>query len=175
MSTAPLIVAIRQKLPTDRLSVTHRFVVGGCEGYITVGLFPDGRPGEIFIHVAKEGSTLSGFMESFAIMTSMALQYGVPLEVICEKFSHVAFEPDGWSQHTEIGYASSLVDYLFRWMAFRFLGKKSAKVAPVLKKEDVKQLIGTQDGPACQGCGSIMTRNGTCYGCRNCGSTSGCS
>jgi ribonucleoside-diphosphate reductase alpha chain len=111
----------RRKLPDERRAITHKFSVGGHEGYLTVGLYDDGMPGEIFITMAKEGSTVSGLMDSFATAVSLALQYGVPLKVLCDKFSHTRFEPSGWSSKREIGYAKSLMDYIFRWLALKFL------------------------------------------------------
>ena len=95
--------------------------MGQHEGYLTVGLYEDGQPGEIFITMAKEGSTVSGLMDSFATAVSLALQYGVPLKVLCDKFSHTRFEPSGWTPNPEIRYAKSVMDYIFRWMAFKFL------------------------------------------------------
>jgi ribonucleoside-diphosphate reductase alpha chain len=113
----------RRKLADERHAFTHKFSVGGHEGYLTVGLYDDGQPGEIFITMAKEGSTVSGLMDSFATAISLALQYGVPLKVLCDKFSHTRFEPSGWSTNPEIGYAKSLMDYIFRWLALKFLPK----------------------------------------------------
>src|SRR5437764_1114397 len=113
--------AIRHKLPDERHSFTHKFEVGGHEGYITVGMYDDGSPGEIFIRMAKEGSTVSGLMDSFATAVSLALQHGVPLKVLCEKFAHTRFEPSGWSKTPEIGFAKSIMDYIFRWLHLRFL------------------------------------------------------
>src|SRR3989441_168127 len=113
--------AVRHKLPEERMSVTHKFNIGGHEGYITVGLYPDGSPGEIFITMAKEGSTVSGLMDSFALAVSIALQHGVPLKLFCEKFAHTRFEPSGWSGNPDIGYAKSIMDYIFRWLQMRFL------------------------------------------------------
>ena len=110
--------AVRHHLPSERMSVTHKFNIGAHEGYITVGLYPDGQPGEIFVIMAKEGSTLAGLMDSFAISISLALQHGVPLKLFCERFSHTRFEPSGWTEH---GYAQSIMDYLFRWLKFRFI------------------------------------------------------
>jgi len=109
-------LAVRRRLPDERHSLTHHFSVGGQEGYVTVGLYEDGLPGEMFIRMAKEGSTVSGLMDSFATAVSLALQYGVPLQVLCDKFSHTRFEPSGWSGNPKIGYAKSLMDYLFRWL-----------------------------------------------------------
>ena len=113
--------AVRHKLKEERMSVTHKFNIGGHEGYIIVGLYPDGEPGEIFIKMAKEGSTVSGLMDSFALAVSIALQHGVPLKLFCEKFAHTRFEPSGWSSNTDIGFAKSIMDYIFRWLQLRFL------------------------------------------------------
>ncbi len=113
--------AMRHRLPDERLSITHKFSVGGHEGYLTVGLYKDGMPGELFITMAKEGSTVSGLMDSFACATSLALQHGVPLKLMCEKFAHTRFEPSGWSHNQDIGYAKSIMDYIFRWLQLRFL------------------------------------------------------
>jgi ribonucleoside-diphosphate reductase alpha chain len=113
--------AVRHRLPAERASITHKFGIAGHEGYITVGLYPSGAPGEIFIRMAKEGSTISGLMDSFATAISMSLQHGVPLKVLVEKFAHTRFEPSGWTGNEQIGYAKSIMDYLFRWMQLRFL------------------------------------------------------
>jgi len=113
--------ASRHRLPGERASVTHKFAIAGHEGYITVGLYPNGYPGEIFIRMAKEGSTVSGLMDSFATAISLSLQHGVPLRVLCEKFAHTRFEPSGWTGNSEIGYAKSIMDYIFRWIQIRFL------------------------------------------------------
>jgi ribonucleoside-diphosphate reductase alpha chain len=113
--------AVRHRLPAERASITHKFGIAGHEGYITVGLYPNGAPGEIFIRMAKEGSTISGLMDSFATAVSLSLQHGVPLKVLCEKFAHTRFEPSGWTGNEQIGYAKSIMDYLFRWMQLRFL------------------------------------------------------
>src|SRR5208283_2942934 len=113
--------AVRRHLPDERRALTHHFSIAGQEGYLTVGVYEDGLPGEIFITMAKQGSTISGLMDSFATAVSLALQYGVPLQVLCAKFSHTRFEPSGWSGNPKIGYAKSLTDYLFRWLELRFL------------------------------------------------------
>jgi len=113
--------AIRHRLDDERMSITHKFNVGGHEGYITVGLYQDGSPGELFITMAKEGSTVSGLMDSFACAVSLALQHGVPLKLLCEKFAHTRFEPSGWTNNTDIGFAKSIMDYIFRWLQLRFL------------------------------------------------------
>jgi ribonucleoside-diphosphate reductase alpha chain len=243
--------AVRHRLPDERASVTHKFAIAGHEGYITVGLYPTGQPGELFIKMAKEGSTISGLMDSFATSISIALQHGVPLKVLCEKFAHTRFEPSGWTGNQQIGYAKSLMDYIFRWLHLRFLegeqlalfaGLAPQQAAPLpespsldpetdggsLSQNHLAQLAeevarrlhqvsgptsasGTDDAvggialeahvseagaegrglfhatdamsemfemgdaPSCSVCGAIMTRNGSCYRCMECGSTSGCS
>src|SRR5689334_4606223 len=116
---------VRRKLPDERRAITHKFDIAGHEGYITVGLFDDGQPGEIFLVMAKEGSTISGFADAFAQAISYALQYGVPLQALVDKFSHVRFEPSGMSRNPEIRFAKSIVDYIFRWMATKFLSKEA--------------------------------------------------
>ena len=106
----------RRRLPNERTAVTHKFDISGHEGYITVGLYPDGQPGEIFLKMAKEGSTVSGLMDTLATSVSLALQYGVPLKDVVNKFAHVRFEPSGFTGNPEIPIAKSLVDYIFRWL-----------------------------------------------------------
>jgi ribonucleoside-diphosphate reductase alpha chain len=233
--------AVRHRLPEERASLTHKFGLAGHEGYITVGLYPNGQPGEIFIKMAKEGSTVSGLMDSFATAISLALQHGVPLKVLCEKFAHSRFEPSGWTGNEQIGYAKSIMDYIFRWLQLRFLsghqlslfaglasaaapasggilgeaaemqlspeqhsstrgmGATSAPQGGILPEiaaggsahaynagaiEDrgiyhaadaMKELYDMGDAPSCHTCGAIMVRNGSCYRCMSCGSTSGCS
>ncbi|HET7056227.1 MAG TPA: hypothetical protein VFI12_07170, partial [Thermomicrobiales bacterium] len=286
----------RRRLPSERTAVTHKFDIAGHEGYITVGLYPDGQPGEIFLKMAKEGSTVSGLMDSFATTVSVALQYGVPLRDLVNKFAHVRFEPSGFTGNSEIPIAKSIVDYIFRWLGSRFMSDDdkanlglidrsaivetppavvglsgaatpppapapsasgavtAAPAAPATPTADnaasetatssdepqatavgtqestateaehakallaseaspvredlaviasnghanghaangsskplngggmtlnlggVKVAFATQaDAPSCMDCGSIMVRNGSCYKCLNCGSTSGCS
>jgi ribonucleoside-diphosphate reductase alpha chain len=113
--------ANRHRLPDERSAITHHFSVAGHEGYLTVGLYPNGQPGEIFIRMAKEGSTIAGLMECFGTVVSVSLQHGVPLKVLCDKLSHTRFEPSGWTGNEELGYAKSIMDYLFRWIELRFL------------------------------------------------------
>jgi ribonucleoside-diphosphate reductase alpha chain len=200
----------RRKLPDERSAITHKFAIGQHEGYLTVGLYEDGQPGEIFITMAKEGSTVSGLMDSFATAVSLALQYGVPLKVLCDKFSHTRFEPSGWTQNPGIRQAKSVMDYIFRWLALKFLprdaqpledaslqslnGAEAGKASELASRftratGEVPQsgfafsmgqagLAGvdpSDDAPSCADCGAIMVRNGACYKCLNCGSTSGCS
>ncbi|MBS1852060.1 MAG: vitamin B12-dependent ribonucleotide reductase [Acidobacteria bacterium] len=198
--------AIRHRLPDERMSVTHKFDVGGHEGYLIVGLYPSGQPGEIFITMAKEGSTVSGLMDSFALAVSMALQHGVPLKLLCEKFAHTRFEPSGWSKTPEIGFAKSIMDYIFRWLQLRFMTGQQQMLFDTLRPRSLSttveavsdptpeaprtamppsaavhaadalaSMIDLGDAPSCHVCGSIMVRNGSCYKCMECGSTSGCS
>jgi ribonucleoside-diphosphate reductase alpha chain len=224
---------VRHRLPEERPSLTHKFSIAGHEGYITVGLYPNGQPGEIFIKMAKEGSTVSGLMDAFATAISLSLQHGVPLKVLCEKFSHLRFEPSGWTGNEEIGFAKSIMDYIFRWLQLRFLSGTQlplfaglaaqaaaaeierafvpeqhqpargmgATTAPQggivpdihashgqaqtsLRMEDrglvhaadaMRGFVDMGDAPTCHTCGAIMIRNGSCYKCVECGSTSGCS
>ena len=202
--------AVRHKLKEERASITHKFNVGGHEGYITVGLYPEGSVGEIFITMAKEGSTVSGLMDSFACAVSIALQHGVPLKLLCEKFEHTRFEPSGWTNNPDIGFAKSIMDYIFRWLHLRFLTGQQQMLfenfrmkSPALPQPEgvgdlngvaepraesresragsghaadaLSAIIDLGDAPTCSFCGSIMTRNGSCYRCMSCGSTSGCS
>jgi ribonucleoside-diphosphate reductase alpha chain len=127
----------RRKLPDERNSITHKFDIGGHEGYITVGLYEDGQPGELFLTMAKEGSTISGFADAFAQAISYALQYGVPLHDLVDKFSHVRFEPSGMTRNPEIRFAKSIVDYIFRWLASKFLTEEAKFNAGVNVKEPV--------------------------------------
>ncbi len=233
--------AIRHHLPDERISLTHKFSIAGHEGYITVGLYQNGQPGEIFIRMAKEGSTVSGLMDAFATSISLSLQHGVPLKVLCEKFSHLRFEPSGWSGNPQLGFAKSIMDYIFRWLQLRFLtpqqqelfqglhahisGDPRLAAPPVIETsleetqqgmartsppqsgiatgpaaggpkletgnlkletgvqdrgiyhaaDAMKEFVDMGDAPSCHVCGAIMTRNGSCYRCMSCGSTSGCS
>ncbi len=245
--------AVRHRLQEERASVTHKFSIAGHEGYITVGLYPNGQPGEIFIKMAKEGSTVSGLMDAFATSISLALQHGVPLKVLCEKFAHTRFEPSGWTGNEQIGYAKSLMDYIFRWLNLRFLsgtqltlfaglatptpqlpvspslipdsereeealqqnhlarlaeevakrlnqvgGQPGSASAPETQtwaagqgasvhgpeladrgiyhaSEAMREMYEMGDAPSCPTCGAIMVRNGSCYRCMSCGTTSGCS
>lgn len=165
--------------------MTHKFSIGGHEGYITVGLYEDGAPGEVFISMAKEGSTISGLMDTLATSISYGLQYGVPLKFFVDKFSHVRFEPSGWTGNPKVPYAKSIIDYIFRWLGARFLGiTESVEAGETLKlrptEPEPQQALPFEtnaigDAPLCSECGSIMTRNGSCYKCENCGGTSGCS
>jgi len=197
VSEAVEVKPARRKLPDERRAITHKFSIAGHEGYITAGMYEDRKPGEIFLVMAKEGSTISGLMDAFATSISMALQYGVPLEALVEKFSHVRFEPSGFTKNPEIPYAKSITDYIFRWMASKFLSSEAAQdmgvhtearatsaaeaepgavqTAPRASASPHSTYQSQADAPSCHYCGSIMTRNGACYRCANCGSTSGCS
>jgi len=187
---------VRRRLPQDCRSLRHKFDIAGHEGYIHVGLYDDGTPGEIFIKIAKEGSTISGLMDTIGILASMALQYGVPLEVLVNKFSHVRFEPSGFTKNPEIPIAKSLIDYIFRFLGTRFLSPEQrsdvgldstpsvAADAPAASETHTgghAHAVGAlgfspqADAPSCSDCGAIMVRNGSCYKCLNCGATSGCS
>jgi ribonucleoside-diphosphate reductase alpha chain len=194
--------ARRHKLPNERTSITHKFSVGGHEGYLTVGKYEDGNPGEIFIKMAKEGSTLSGIMDAFALSVSIALQYGVPLRALVDKFCNSRFEPSGYTGNPEIRYAKSVVDYIGRWLGGKFISADyldhdspqakeetaatepasaaaAAKGIPLGRVADAepsaRARAAMEDAPLCSECGMRMTPNGSCYKCQNCGSTSGCS
>jgi len=214
--------AVRRRLPDTRRSMTHRFNVAGHEGYLTVGLYDDGQPGELFITMSKEGSTIGGLMDSLGTATSVALQYGVPMSSLVSKFSHQRFEPAGMTENSDIPFAKSLVDYIFRWMGMQFipgyreqhaprrdLGHEPApaphpaevKPLPVSDRpapraaepqritvhEVVQSTVVTSesvlstymesvsDAPACDVCGNVTVRSGTCYKCLNCGNSLGCS
>jgi len=137
-TAAPEVVeyrAMRRKLPDERKAVTHKFDIGGHEGYLTVGLYEDGMPGELFVTMAKEGSTISGLMDAFATQTSYALQFGVPLKFMVDKFSHMRFEPSGFTKNKEIPIAKSIVDYIFRWMASHFLPIEDQDEAGVIRRD----------------------------------------
>ncbi len=127
---------MRRKLPDERQAITHKFDISGHEGYITVGLFEDGMPGEIFLVMAKEGSTISGFADAFAQAISYALQYGVPLQALVDKFSHVRFEPSGMTKNADVRFAKSIVDYIFRWMASKFLSPEAQFHAGVNNRDE---------------------------------------
>ncbi len=214
----------RRKLPSERNSITHKFSIGGHEGYLTVGKYEDGAPGEIFIKMAKEGSTLSGIMDAFALSVSIALQYGVPLRALVDKFVNSRFEPSGYTGNPKIHYAKSVVDYIGRWLGAKFISPDyldhdaavaeeegaagsaaPAKETPrgdrvsspreidpkqvdysktsddmIVHKGEVvlkdgRTVTWRDDAPSCSECGMLMTPNGSCYKCANCGSTSGCS
>jgi len=212
----------RRRLPDERRSITHKFSIGGHEGYMTVGMYDDGTPGELFVTMAKEGSVVSGLMDSYATSISMALQYGVPLKILCDKFSHMRFEPSGFTGNPEIPIAKSITDYIFRWLALKFIPSDdgaatslaalppgAAPAAPVkaaVRTVEAAALaapparaIGfttpsaangtngasgstgpltfknSEDAPPCPNCGSMTVRNGACYKCQNCGTTTGCS
>jgi len=213
----------RHRLPDTRRAITHKFDIAGHEGYITVGLYEDGSPGELFITMAKEGSTIGGLMDTIGTLVSMAFQYGVPLETLVRKFAHQRFEPSGYTKNPDIRQAKSITDYLFRWLGCQFIPgyreenssatqpelplkeiveqEKKALNKPVQDLErtaeepetkpaepmarprgisPVQQLNSTvqhfmQDAPACDTCGAITVRNGSCYKCLNCGASMGCS
>jgi ribonucleoside-diphosphate reductase alpha chain len=195
----------RHRLPDDRVEVGRKFRVGDYEGYIHVGLFEDGTPGDIFVDIAKEGTTLAGLMNSFMIAVSLGLQYGVPLEVYVSKFAHMRFEPSGQTNDADIRVAKSIVDYVFRWMGKRFLdvdqqeeigilspevrarlaagyaagatGEAAAPAAPVEAAPPGQTALfnAWEDAVECSRCGGRMVRTGSCYTCRDCGTNTGCS
>ncbi len=192
--------AQREKMPVERSSVTHKFSVGGHEGYITVGMYADGRPGEIFIKMSKEGSTLSGVMDGLALTISLGLQYGVPLKVFVDKLVNTRFEPSGISANPNIRFATSVLDYIARWLGGRFIsaeylklngappaegtviaGALASTTAPMAVPTRPVESVSTsprdahEGAPTCSECGMLMVPNGACYKCENCGSTSGCS
>jgi ribonucleoside-diphosphate reductase alpha chain len=190
--------AQREKMPIERASVTHKFSVGGHEGYITVGMYEDGRPGEVFIKMAKEGSTLSGIMDGLAMTVSLGLQYGVPLKVFVDKLLNTRFEPSGITPNPNIRFVSSVLDYIARWLGGRFISSDYLKLnggaahiensGPVVAPAVLSSLASPQapsptttptnaheGAPTCGECGMLMVPNGACYKCENCGSTSGCS
>jgi ribonucleoside-diphosphate reductase alpha chain len=190
----------RRRLPDDRTEVGRKFRVGEYEGYIHVGLFDDGTPGDIFVDIAKEGTTLAGLMNSFMISVSLGLQYGVPLEVYVSKFSHMRFEPSGMTNDPDVRVAKSLVDYIFRWMGKKFLSADQQEEAGILTPEVKARLAAAyaageaaapsheappagqtalfnswEDAVECSKCGGRMVRTGSCYTCRDCGTNTGCS
>ncbi len=193
----------RRRLPTTRRAITHKFEIAGHEGYLTAGCYEDGRLGEIFILMHKEGSILSGLLDSLGIITSIALQYGAPLEVLVDKMIHMRFEPSGLTRNPQIPMAKSVVDYIFRWLGSEFLSpeqqeqigirqlKSAAEALAELSRpkpgqgpaaawvgrprEAVARFDSLGDAPSCGHCGSLMERRGTCYTCPSCGETTGCS
>jgi len=189
----------RRKLPDVRDAKTHKFSIAGHDGYLTVGLYEDGTPGEVFLKMSKEGSTVSGLMDTIAVMTSLSLQYGVPLHAMVNKFSHTRFEPSGFTGNPEIPMAKSITDYVFRWLGLNFPTGEAVvedaqdeygqtapsgteRVVPITQKgglgggshTEPLRALGQEDAPPCNNCGSIMVRAGACYACKTCGETGGC-
>jgi ribonucleoside-diphosphate reductase alpha chain len=213
---------LRKRMPRERKSLTHKFSLGGHEGYITAGMYEDGSVGEIFLtDIGKEGSTLRGMMNSFATAISIALQYGVPLETLVRKFAYMRFEPEGITTNPEIPFAKSMPDYIMRWLASRFLDTDTQEelgiLTPQVRARKISEdtvsgasggsasptnggngtttpalpqppttaltdtppvvparLLGLDLGPACQQCGGMMQRTGSCYTCSSCGNNTGC-
>ncbi len=189
----------RRRMPATRQSITHKFEVAGHEGYLTVGIYEDGGPGELFITMAKEGSTVGGIMDAFGTAISLCLQYGVSLQELCKKFAHSRFEPAGFTKNPDIPIAKSIVDYIFRWLSITFPNGRTMMMIsdmtvttpePLFEAqpptsepmsehesgrvdEQFKEFM--QDAPICDGCGAITVRNGSCYRCFNCGNSMGCS
>jgi ribonucleoside-diphosphate reductase alpha chain len=204
VAAPPVPLTQRRRLPEDRTEVGRKFRVGDYEGYIHVGLYEDGTPGDIFVDIAKEGTTLAGLMNSFMISVSLGLQYGVPLEVYVSKFAHMRFEPSGMTNDPDIRIAKSIVDYVFRWMGKKFLSPDQQEEIGVLSPEVRARLAQSyavlengepapaapadasppgqtalfnnwEDAVECAKCGGRMVRTGSCYTCRDCGSNTGCS
>ncbi len=191
----------RRRLPDERSARTHKFSIAGHEGYITVGMYEDGTPGEVFLRMSKEGSTISGLMDTVAVMTSIALQYGVPLKALVDKFAHTRYEPSGFTQNPEIPVAKSVTDYVFRWLGLNFLSadeegdgeaagepdglprseerlvpiRGGSRTEPSSEAGAAREVWGVQqDAPPCTNCGTMMVRVGACYCCPCCGETGGC-
>ena len=191
--------AVRRRLPDERQAITHKFSIGGHEGYLTVGMYEDGTPGELFCVMAKEGSVVSGLMDSFATAVSLALQYGVPLQVLVDKFSHTRFEPS--RLHRQPGDPDRQVDHRLhlpvagaevpaeragredgggggeagRRRPSRVEAGAGAGGGAAGCRRRASTYLNQADAPPCHTCGEIMVRNGACYKCSNCGATSGCS
>ena len=202
-ATPPVLVHERKRLPLDRTEVGRKFQVGDHEGYIHVGLYDDGSPGDIFVDIAKDGTTMAGLMNSLCLAVSMGLQYGVPPEVYVSKLSHMRFEPSGMTNDADIRSAKSIVDYIFRWFGKRFLTAEQQEEAGILSPEVKARLaqryesggdapVATEpaetpppgqtalfnsweDAVECARCGGRMVRTGSCYTCRDCGTNTGCS
>jgi ribonucleoside-diphosphate reductase alpha chain len=187
---------IRERLPRRRRSSTFAFRVADCEGYVTVGEYDDGRAGEVFIKVSKQGSTLAGIMDAFSISISLGLQHGVPLATYVRKYSNMKFEPAGLTDDRELRLATSLVDYIFRRLAVDYLSKEERTELGILTTDERLQptlpgveeavtedepshdeeiVVVNVDAPLCTVCGDQMQRAGSCYVCPGCGTTSGCS
>jgi ribonucleoside-diphosphate reductase alpha chain len=203
VAAAPTQLRERKRLPEDRTEVGRKFRVGDYEGYIHVGLYEDGKPGDIFVDIAKDGTTLAGVMRSLMISVSLGLQYGVPLEVYVSKFAHMRFEPSGMTNDSDIRVAKSLVDYIFRWMGKKFLSTEQQEEIGILSAEVRARMASNYAGEAgpltaessepapspgqtalfnafedaqeCARCGGRMVRTGSCYTCRDCGTNTGCS
>src|SRR5215475_7248870 len=202
VATPPIQVHERKRLPLDRTEVGRKFQVGDHEGYIHVGLYDDGSPGDIFVDIAKDGTTMAGLMNSLCLAVSMGLQYGVPPEVYVSKLSHMRFEPSGLTNDADIRTAKSIVDYIFRWFGKRFLTPEQQEEAGILSPEVKARLAeryangeaatptepteapppgqtalfnSWEDAVECARCGGRMVRTGSCYTCRDCGTNTGCS
>jgi len=164
-------VSARTRLPETRSARTHKFTISGHEGYLTVGLYDDGQPGEIFVVMSKNGSTINGLMDAFATSISINLQYGVPLAVLCEKFKFMRFEPSGFTSSKDVRICNSVVDYIFRWLEIEFLGGVKNSGPSVGVSVGVSD---SADTPICPDCGGMTVRAGSCYSCTNCGASTGC-
>jgi ribonucleoside-diphosphate reductase alpha chain len=203
-ATPPVPIRERKRLPLDRTEIGRKFQVGDHEGYIHVGLYDDGSPGDIFVDIAKDGTTMAGLMNSLCLAVSMGLQYGVPPEVYVSKLSHMRFEPSGMTNDADIRVAKSIVDYIFRWFGKKFLTPEQQEEAGILSPEVKARLAeryenggeagagavdpadtpppgqtalfnSWEDAVECARCGGRMVRTGSCYTCRDCGTNTGCS
>jgi len=178
---------VRERLPQTRPSRTFRFDVAGCRGFVTIGEYEDGSPGEIFVRVSKQGSTLAGIMDAFAISLSYGLQYGVPLSSFVKAFVGMRFEPAGMTDDPEVRISSSLMDYIFRKLAIMYLDIETRssmgifttdeRIQPTLPgvEEQIESSPSLSNAPLCLTCGIPMQRSGACFVCSSCGATSGCS
>jgi ribonucleoside-diphosphate reductase alpha chain len=169
----PVATDPRRRMPDTRASVTHKFQLGGVEGYLHIGEYPDGTPGELFVHVNKEGSTVGGLMDAWAICFSMALQYGVPLRKLVDKFRGVKFDPAGFTPNADVPSATSLVDYVVRWMEIRYLFPGELAKAETPRNSGPLR-TSYYSGDACPECGHLMVQTGTCKSCPECGHGGGC-
>lgn len=175
----------RRRLPDTRPAINHKFEIGGHEGYVNIGLYPDTQePGELFLKVAKEGSVVAGLLDAIGIAISLGRQYGVPLEALCNKFKGTRFEPAGVTSNPDIRITTSIMDYLARFLEKKFLDPKPSHLLGLTlgaEPESGSEIplaasgVFSLDAPMCQECGSLMEPNGSCFGCRSCGATSGCS
>jgi ribonucleoside-diphosphate reductase alpha chain len=172
---------VRKKLPDERPAITHKFKIGNSDGYITCGMYNDGSIGEIFVNVSKEGSVISGFADALATVLSISLQYGVPLKEYVRKLSHLKFEPSGFTSNSQIRTASSIVDYIARYIGLKFLSEEdqielgliSQIIDDSISNKISRSTTDNEDGPVCPNCGAIMRKLGSCHFCANCSYNSG--
>lgn len=171
----------RERLPDERQSITHKFAIAGHEGYLTVGMYPDGRPGELFLIMSKAGSVVSGLTDALGLAVSVGLQYGVPIDVFVRKYINSRFEPSGFTPNPQIKIAKSITDYIFRWIGLKFCPEDVPSPQPIepdIEREPRQSVVPpaiSTSGEACPSCGGMMKRSGSCAVCTQCGTTSGCS